>query len=91
MWNDANLRAYLEEGSLSDTKDLLQMVYDTSGVVPVSADHPMIADLFVEERKRVREMGAELDGLLMGWLGRKRAVASSSSAASVGVAVGKKG
>lgn len=72
IWNDANLRAYLEDASLADTRDLLQMVYDTSGVVPVSADHPMLADLFVEERKKVREMGLQLDGLLMGWLARKR-------------------
>lgn len=73
QWNDAALKAYLDSAaSMQDTKDLLQVVYDTSGVVPVSADHPLLEGLFVEERKAVREMGRELDGLLMGWLGRKR-------------------
>jgi len=81
-WNDASLRAYLDEGCFRDTKELLQVVYDTSGVVPVAADHPLIADLFHEERKAVREMGAELDGLLMGWLGRKRIAAAVMPAAS---------
>ena len=71
-WNDATLREYLDDAAQRDTKALLQLVYDTSGVVPVAADHPLIADLFLDERKAVREMGAELDGLLMGWLGRKR-------------------
>ena len=55
-----------------EVRELLQLVYDTSGVVPVAAEHPLVADLFVEERGKVRKLGVELDGLLNGWLERKR-------------------
>ena len=49
------------------------MVHDTSGVVPVGPDHPIMAGLFVEERGVVKELGGQLDGLLGEWLERKRA------------------
>jgi len=71
-WNDASLRAYLDDAGATEVRELLQLVYDTSGVVPVATEHPLVADLFVEERGKVRKLGAELDGLLSGWLEKKR-------------------
>jgi hypothetical protein len=52
---------------------MLLVVHDTSGVVPVGPDHPIMAGLFVEERGAVKELGGRLDGLLGEWLERKRA------------------
>ena len=66
------MRAYFDDTGAADIRELLQLVYDTSGVVPVAAVHPMVADLFTEERGKVRKLGVELDGLLSGWLERKR-------------------
>jgi hypothetical protein len=71
VWSDASLRAYLDESGVSDIRDLLLLTRDTAGVVPVSPDHPIMAGLFVEERGKVKEMGATLDGLLGNWLERK--------------------
>ena len=70
-WSDASLRSYLDDGS--DIRDMLLVVHDTSGVVPVGPDHPIMAGLFVEERGAVKELGGRLDGLLGEWLERKRA------------------
>lgn len=70
-WSDASLRSYLDDGS--DIRDMLLVVHDTSGVVPVGPDHPIMAGLFVEERGVVKELGGQLDGLLGEWLERKRA------------------
>jgi len=69
-WSDANLRAYLDDPS--DIRDLLLVVHDTSGVVPVGPDHPLMSNLFVEERGKVQEMNSALDTLLGQWLAKKR-------------------
>lgn len=70
-WSDAHLRAYLDDPS--DIRDLLLVVHDTSGVVPVGPDHPLMSNLFAEERGKVQEMNSALDGLLGQWLAKKRA------------------
>ncbi|OJD30691.1 sh3 domain protein [Diplodia corticola] len=69
-WSDASLRSYLDDGS--DIRDMLVVVKDTSGVVPVGADHPIMAGLFSDERSKVAAMGMQLDSLLGDWLSRKR-------------------
>jgi hypothetical protein len=69
-WSDAHLRAYLDDPS--DIRDLLLVVHDTSGVVPVGPDHPLMSNLFVEERGKVQEMSSALDNLLGQWLAKKR-------------------
>ena len=66
-WSDSSLRAWLEDGS--EVRDLMVLVHDTSGVEPVSEDHPILAGLFTEERKGVSEMMGRLDGLLGEFLG----------------------
>jgi hypothetical protein len=71
VWSDASLRQYLDESGTADIRDLLLLTRDMTGIVPVSADHPLMAGLFVEERGRVKEMGATLDGLLGTWLEKK--------------------
>jgi hypothetical protein len=71
VWSDASLRQYLDESGTSDIRDLLLLTRDTTGIVPVGADHPLMANLFVEERGKVREMGAALDGLLDNWIEKK--------------------
>lgn len=68
-WSDSSLRAWYDD--MSEVKDMLTMIHDKSGVTPVSADHPMMAGLFVEERKGVQNMMGELDGLLGSYLQRK--------------------
>lgn len=55
----------------SEVRDMLVMINDTTGVTPVAADHPMMADLFVQEKKDVQDMMGQLDGLLEGYLRRK--------------------
>jgi hypothetical protein len=79
VWSDASLRQYLDESGASDARDLLLLTRDTTGVVPVGADHPLMTGLFEEERGIVKEMGATLDGLLGGWLERKMRVRSASA------------
>jgi hypothetical protein len=71
VWSDASLRQYLDESGASDARDLLLLTRDTTGVVPVGSDHPLMTGLFEEERDIVKEMGATLDGLLGAWLERK--------------------
>jgi hypothetical protein len=61
-WSDAALRAYLDDGN--DVRDMLLIVNDTTGVVPVGRDHPIMSTLFVEESKTVQGMSTELDRLL---------------------------
>ena len=70
VWSDAHLRAYMD--TTEDIRDLLVVVHNTSGVVPVGPDHPLMSNLFAEERGKVRELDLKLDGLLGGWLARKR-------------------
>ncbi|KAJ9660745.1 protein phosphatase regulator [Coniosporium apollinis] len=69
-WSDASLRHYLDDGS--DIRDMLIVVNDVSGVVPVGPGHPLMAGLWVEERGKLGVLERELDGLLGGWLERKR-------------------
>ncbi|KAF9629394.1 hypothetical protein BFW01_g10597 [Lasiodiplodia theobromae] len=69
-WSDASLRSYLDDGS--DIRDMLVVVNDTSGVVPVGPEHPIMAGLFSDERSKVAAMGMQLDSLLGDWLSRKR-------------------
>ena len=68
-WSDSSLRAWLEDGS--EVKDMMVMIHDTSGVVPVGDDHPMMAGLFMEQKKGVQDMMTQLDGLLGSYLQRK--------------------
>ena len=68
-WSDAALHAYMNGDN--DIRDLLLVVRDNTNVVPVSADHPLMKDLFVDERKSLRDMDRQLDGLLGQWMERK--------------------
>jgi hypothetical protein len=68
-WSDASLRHYMENDQ--DIKDLLIIVHDKSNVTPVSADHPLMTNLFSDERTKLAEMQSQLDSMLMGWLSRK--------------------
>lgn len=77
VWSDASLRAYLDESGTSDIRDLLLLTRDTTGLVPVSADHPLMAGLYLEERGKLKELDATLDGLLGTWL-EKRITRSKS-------------
>ncbi|KAJ4339856.1 protein phosphatase regulator [Ascochyta clinopodiicola] len=63
-WSDACLRSYLDDGS--EIRDLLLMINDTTGVVPVGKDHPLMSGLFVEESKAAQSISSELDRLLNG-------------------------
>lgn len=73
-WSDASLRAWLEDGS--EVRDMMVLIHDKSGVVPVGDEHPLMKGLFVEERGKVGKMMGELDGLLEGFL-RGRGIALS--------------
>jgi len=69
-WSDSSLRAWYDDGS--EIKDLLMLIHDQSSLgPPLSGDHPMMAGLFVEQRKGVEKMMGDLDGLLGGYLVRK--------------------
>ena len=68
-WSDSSLRAWLEDGS--EVKDMMTMIYDKSGVRPVSDDHPMMAGLYTDQKKGVQDMMGQLDGLLGSYLQRK--------------------
>jgi hypothetical protein len=69
-WSDTSLRTYLDDGS--DIRDTLVVINDTTGVVPVGRDHPLMSKLFVEETRAVTQLGGELDLLLTTWLEAKR-------------------
>jgi len=70
-WSDASLRTYLDSDGDADIKDLLMIVHDNSGVVPAGPDHPIIGNLFKDERQKMSEMERKLDGMLESWLARK--------------------
>ncbi|RMD45076.1 hypothetical protein DV735_g158, partial [Chaetothyriales sp. CBS 134920] len=70
-WSDASLRTYMENDQ--DIKDLLIIIHDQANVQPVSADHPLMANLFSSERSKLTEMQSQLDNLLLGWMSRKNA------------------
>ncbi|TID19084.1 hypothetical protein E2P81_ATG06062 [Venturia nashicola] len=80
-WSDAHLRAYLDDPT--DIKDLLLVVHDKSGVVPVGPDHPLMSNLFAEERGKVQEMNSALDKLLGQWLAKKRVPSTVGRKAAV--------
>ncbi|KAK1032197.1 protein phosphatase regulator, partial [Friedmanniomyces endolithicus] len=69
-WSDSSLRAWLDDGT--ELRDMLTMIHaKPEDVEPATADHPMMAGLYVEQRKGVEKMMGELDGLLSGYLERK--------------------
>ncbi len=68
-WSDASLRTYLENDQ--DIKDLLIIVHDKSNVTPVGSDHPLMTNLFSNERNKLTEMQSQLDSMLMTWMSRK--------------------
>ncbi|ETN45076.1 uncharacterized protein HMPREF1541_09952 [Cyphellophora europaea CBS 101466] len=70
-WSDASLRTYMENDQ--DIKDLLIIVHDKSNVMPVGQDHPLMANLFSNERSKLAEMQTQLDSMLMTWVSRKNA------------------
>lgn len=68
-WSDTSLRAYLDDSS--EVRDLLLLVHDTTGVVPVSRDHPLMKDLFVQESRTMQSLSSELDALLKGVMDKR--------------------
>lgn len=54
-WNPHHLLTHLETQS-SEIRDLLIVVHDKTGIEPAGPDHPVIGDLFKEERGRLVEM-----------------------------------
>lgn len=71
-WNDANLRAYLEDER--EIRDLLLLIKDKTDMKPPSRDHPLVKDLYKEENRKLGEMSKELDGLLEDFLARRARV-----------------
>lgn len=69
IWSDASLRAYLEDGS--DIRDLLILVHHKSDPEPADPDHPIVKNLFQEERRQLRDISDELDNLLVNYRARK--------------------
>jgi hypothetical protein len=71
-WDDHALLTYLDESSTNDVRDLLLIVQDPTGVVPLPQDHPEMLELgFAEQRKKLDAMESELDALLAGFLARR--------------------
>ena len=68
-WNDASLRAYLENDN--DIRDLLLVVHDKSNLQPAPPDHPVAKKLFKEENQRLSEVSNQLDSMLGGLLERR--------------------
>jgi hypothetical protein len=68
-WSDSSLRTYLDDGS--DIRDMLVVINDTTGVVPVGQDHPIMAQFCIEERKTMSGLSSELDSLLNGLLEKR--------------------
>ncbi|KAL1797701.1 hypothetical protein ACET3X_004307 [Alternaria dauci] len=81
-WSDASLRAYLDDGS--EIRDMLVVINDTTGVVPVGRDHPLMKDYLAEETKTMQGLSGELDRLLHGLMEKrmKRAGSGASTARS---------
>ena len=50
---------------------MLLVINDTTGVVPVGPEHPIMASLFVEETKTVSGLSSQLDDLLNGLLEKR--------------------
>ncbi|KAK0326076.1 protein phosphatase regulator [Friedmanniomyces endolithicus] len=69
-WSDSSLRAWLDDGT--ELRDMLTLIHaKPEGVEAVGPEHPMMAGLYVEQRRGVEKMMGELDGLLSGYLERK--------------------
>lgn len=68
-WSDASLRSYMENNQ--DIKDLLIIVHDKSNIIPVGPDHPLIHNLFSDERTKLAEMQSQLDTMLVHWVSKK--------------------
>jgi hypothetical protein len=84
-WSDASLRSYLDDGS--EIRDLLIMINDTTGVVPVGKDHPLMSGLYVEETKAAQSLSSELDRLLNGLMDNRMKRAGSGASKKSGVSV----
>lgn len=50
---------------------MLVVINDTTGVVPVGPEHPIMSQLFVEETKTVKGLSGQLDTLLNGLLEKR--------------------
>jgi hypothetical protein len=82
-WSDASLRAYLDDGS--DIRDMLLVINDTTGVVPVGPDHPLMKNYLAEETKKMQSLSGELDRLLTGLMEKRmKRAGSGASKASTG-------
>lgn len=77
-WSDASLRNYMENDQ--DIKDLLIIVHDNSNVTPVGPEHPLMHNLFSDERTKLVEMQSQLDDMLMNWISKKHANLLSGAA-----------
>ena len=75
-WSDASLRSYMDNDQ--GIKDLLVIIHDNSNVNPVGPDHPLIGNLFVNERMRLAEMQLNLDSMLTNWVAKKNATLLSN-------------
>jgi len=72
-WDDEALYNYFDSStSMNDVRDMLLIVQDPTGVVPLPQDHPEMLELgFEAQRKKLEAMEQELDGLLQGFLARR--------------------
>ena len=77
-WSDASLRSYMENSQ--DIKDLLIIVHDKSNVTPVGPDHPLMTNLFIDERTKLTQMQSQLDTMLMSWISKKNSNLMSATA-----------
>ena len=68
-WNDASLRAYLENDN--EIRDLLLVVHDKSSIQPAPPDHPVAKKLFREESQKLGAMSNQLDAMLGNLLERR--------------------
>ncbi|RMZ71158.1 integral membrane [Pyrenophora seminiperda CCB06] len=76
-WSDASLRAYLDDGS--EIRDMLVVINDTTGVLPVGSDHPWMKDYLAEETKTMQGLSGELDRLLNGLMEKSMKRAGSGA------------
>lgn len=72
QWSDAALRTYMDDPS--HFRNLLLVVHDTSGVVPLGPEDPKVQAWYPDERKQLQSLERDLDGLLQGWVNKKSKV-----------------
>ncbi|KAF2398560.1 hypothetical protein EJ06DRAFT_557799 [Trichodelitschia bisporula] len=72
-WSDAQLRAYIDESGTMEIRNLLLVVRDKRGVVPVDNGHALMSGLYQADVGACKELESSLDGLLLGLVGRRRA------------------